>query len=214
VTYQRYRPGRNTFRYLLLTFLVLLPLLATAQREPVILVLGDSLSAAFGIAVQDGWVHLLQKQLETEGYPHQVVNASISGDTSAGGLSRLPAAIERHQPSILILELGANDGLRGQPISKLHENLQAMIELAQQADTKVLLVGILLPPNYGPAYTEQFQETYPKLAEQYGLGLVPFLLDGVATNPELMQGDGLHPNALAQPTIMNTIWAELEPMLR
>jgi acyl-CoA thioesterase-1 len=214
VTYQRYRPGRNTFRYLLLISLVLLPLLATAQRQPVILVLGDSLSAAFGIAVQDGWVHLLQKRLETGGYPHQVVNASISGDTSAGGLSRLPAAIERHQPSILILELGANDGLRGQPISKLHENLQAMIELAQQADTKVLLVGILLPPNYGPAYTEQFQETYPQLAEQYGLGLVPFLLDGVATNPELMQGDGLHPNALAQPTIMNTIWAELEPMLQ
>ena len=154
-----------------------------------------------------------QQRLAAEGYPHQVVNASISGDTSAGGLSRLPAAIERHQPSILILELGANDGLRGQPVSQLRDNLQAMIELAQQANAKVLLVGILLPPNYGPAYTEQFQETFPMLADQYGLGLVPFLLDGVATNSELMQGDGLHPNALAQPTIMDTIWAELQAML-
>jgi acyl-CoA thioesterase-1 len=193
--------------------LVLFTLPSVASRTPVILVLGDSLSAAYGIALNQGWVSLLQSRLQQQGYPHRVVNASISGDTSAGGLTRLPAALESHQPSILILELGANDGLRAQPVSRLRENLDAMISLGEDAGAQTLLIGVLIPPNYGLVYTNRFREVYPQLATKHGINLVPFLLEGVATDPGLMQADGLHPTAAAQPGLLDNVWPKLEPLL-
>lgn len=181
--------------------------------EPTILVVGDSLSAGYGIEISQGWVNLLQKRLQEAGFPHRIVNASISGDTTRGGLARLPAALERHDPAIVILELGGNDGLRALSLQEIKANLAAMIELSRQAGARLILVEMRIPPNYGPQYTEKFQALFGELAARYDLPLVPFLLTGVADNPALMQGDGIHPRAEAQPRIVDNVWPVLEPLL-
>ena len=179
-----------------------------------ILVFGDSLSAAYGIRSEQGWVPLLVQRLHAQGYGYQVVNASVSGETSSRGLERLPRALELHAPEIVILELGSNDGLRGLPVSALHENLARMVQLAQAAGARVLLVGIRIPPNYGSRYTEEFARVFPEVAQQYHLPLVPFLLEKVALNPALMQEDGMHPNAAGEPLILDTLWPYLKPLLK
>ena len=199
-------------------FLILLPWLViwsglVRAEAPVILVLGDSLSAGYGIPAEQGWVNLLQRRLTERGFPHQVINASISGDTTSGGLSRLPTALERHRPALVILELGANDGLRGQPPMAMATNLGRMIELSRQAGARVVLAEMRIPPNYGPLYTQKFQATFGELAQRHQIPLVPFLLDGVAGNPALIQDDGLHPRAEAQPRILDNVWPALEPLL-
>lgn len=188
--------------------------LSARAEAPVILVLGDSLGAGYGIPVERGWVNLLQLRLKERGFPHRVVNASISGDTTSGGLSRLPAALELHRPAIVVLELGANDGLRGQPPMAMSRNLSRMIERSQQAGARVLLAEMRIPPNYGPLYAQKFQATFGELAQHYAIPLIPFLLDGVAGNPALIQDDGLHPRAEAQPRILDNVWAVLEPALK
>ena len=198
---------------LLLGLMVLFGSVARAE-SPVILVLGDSLSAGYGIPVEKGWVNLLQRRLVERGFPYRVVNASISGDTTSGGLSRLPAAPELHRPAIVVLELVANDGLRGQPPMAMSRNLSRMIERSQQAGARVLLAEMRIPPNYGPLYAQKFQATFGELAQHYAIPLIPFLLDGVAGNPALIQDDGLHPRAEAQPRILDNVWAVLEPALK
>jgi acyl-CoA thioesterase-1 len=174
------------------------------------LVYGDSLSAAYGIPREQGWVTLLQQRLQKQGYPHQVVNASISGETTSGGLSRIQAALDQHKPDIVLLELGANDGLRGLPVAAMQKNLTAMIEASQKAGAEVLLIGIMIPPNYGSAYTRQFSESFPTLAKRYKLPLIPFLLEGVAGKRDLTLDDGLHPTASAQSLILENVWKVLE----
>jgi len=192
---------------------------AAVAEKNTILVLGDSLSAAYGLRPEQGWVALLQKRLETQGYGYSVTNASVSGETSSGGLQRLPRALSLHQPSIVIVELGANDGLRGLPVATTRRNLTQIIELAGKAKAKVLLVGIRMPPNYGPRFTESFNSSYPELAKSYRLPLVPFLLEKLALNPQalnpqLLQQDGLHPTAPAQPLLLDTVWPHLLPLLK
>ncbi|SFX19958.1 arylesterase [Marinospirillum alkaliphilum] len=192
---------------------------ALAERSPVLLVMGDSLSAAYNIPADSGWVSLLEQRLQQQGLNHQgqpwrVVNASVSGETTSGGLTRLPALLRQHQPQIVLLELGANDGLRGQPIPRIHNNLNQMIRMSRDQGAEVLLLGILLPPNYGPRYTDQFAALYPELAAANRLPLVPFLLAGVADQPGLMQQDGLHPTAEAQAIILDNVWPKLYPLLR
>nr|WP_156826743.1 arylesterase [Kushneria aurantia] len=179
------------------------------------MVLGDSLSAAYGIEQRQGWVNLLRERLETQ-YPgeYEVVNASISGDTSAGGLARLPQALEQHSPDILLLELGGNDGLRGLPPTQLESNLAQMIELGRDAGARVGLLGIRIPPNYGPAYSQAFEAVYPALAERFDIPLVTFILEGVALNDDLMQNDGIHPNAQGQPLILDNVWPLVEQLLQ
>ncbi len=180
---------------------------------PTILVFGDSLSAAYGIDPQSGWVALLQKRLSRERYPHRVVNASISGDTTLGGRERLLSALERHNPEVVILELGGNDGLRAIALGEIRANLAELIRLSQKRQARALVVGIRLPPNYGKRYTEGFHAIYAELARQFDVGLVPFLLDGVATQPGMMQPDGIHPTAAAQPRMVDNVWPHLEPLL-
>ena len=201
-------------RFLPALILALVTALPTAaNEEPVILVFGDSLSAAYGIREEQGWVTLLQERLEQLGFAHRVVNASVSGETSSGGLARLPATLEAHEPDLVILELGGNDGLRGLPLAMLEDNLQKMISLSKQSGAQVLLVGIQIPPNYGPRYTEPFAKIFPALAERENLPLVPFLIDGVAQQSELMQDDGIHPVAEAQGMVLDNVWPVLEPLL-
>jgi acyl-CoA thioesterase-1 len=205
---------RSRWFPMLMLWLTTLLVGAAHAETPVILVLGDSLSAAYGIPADQGWVSLLQRRLAERGFPHRVVNASISGDTSSGGLSRLPPTLARERPSIVILELGANDGLRGQPIPAMTANLAGLIDLAQQAGAKVLLAEMRIPPNYGPLYTQKFQAAFGELAQRYRLPLIPFLLDGVAGDPALIQDDGLHPRAEAQPRILDQVWPILAPLLQ
>jgi acyl-CoA thioesterase-1 len=193
-----------------LSFIALQNAVASART---ILVLGDSLSAAYGIRPEQGWVTLLTQRLQSQGYGYQVVNASVSGETSSGGLERLPRALKLHEPGIVILELGANDGLRGLPVNAMRDNLARMVQLSQAAGARVLLVGIRIPPNYGPRYTEEFARVYPELAQQYHLPLVPFLLQKVALDAALMQQDGLHPNAAAEPIVLDTLWPYLKPLI-
>ena len=178
-----------------------------------ILVFGDSLSAAYGIRPEQGWVALLTQRLQSQGYGYQIVNASVSGETSEGGLERLPRALQLHQPAIVILELGANDALRGLPVSAARDNLARMVQLSQAAGARVLLVGMRIPPNYGQRYTADFARIFPELASQYQLPLVPFLLQGVALDPARMQPDGMHPNATGEPPVLDTLWPYLKPML-
>ncbi|MBK8181999.1 MAG: arylesterase [Candidatus Competibacteraceae bacterium] len=206
----------NYSRYLLrlVPWLAVLLSLSARAETPTILVLGDSLSAGYGISAEQGWVKRLQDRLVERGFPHRVVNASISGDTTSGGLSRLPAALERERPAIVILELGANDGLRGQPPMAMSHNLARMIELAQQAGAKVLLAEMRIPPNYGPTYTQKFHATFAELAQHYAIPLIPFLLEGIAGDPALTQEDGLHPRAEGQPKILENVWPTLEPVLK
>ena len=203
--------------------LILLALLAASvpangaapAETPVILVFGDSISAGYGLSrVEQGWVTLLQTRLKNEDYGYQVVNASVSGETTAGGLARLPRALDLHKPKIVILELGGNDGLRALPIAQMRANLLRMVDLASAAGAKVLLLGIRMPPNYGPEYTEQFRLCYSDLARDKKLPLVPFLLNDVAQFPDLMQADGIHPNQLGQPTLLANVWPSLKPLLR
>lgn len=197
-------------RSLLWCLLVLLPL---SLRAETVLVLGDSLSAAYRMPVERGWVSLLQQRLVSDMPGYQVVNASISGETSQGGLSRLPGLLQQHRPDLVVIELGANDGLRGTPPARLRQNLRTLIELSQQAGAQVMLLGIRLPPNYGPAYNAQFEVIFSELSAEMKVGLVPFFMARVALKPALMQSDGLHPNARAQPVLLDTVWPRLQPVL-
>jgi len=194
--------------------LLFIALQHAVASDRTILVFGDSLSAAYGIRSEQGWVALLTQRLQSQGYGYQVVNASVSGETSTGGLQRLPRALEIHHPTVVILELGANDALRGLPLTLTRDNLTKMVQLSQAAGARVLLVGIRIPPNYGARYADEFASIYPSLAKQYQLPLVPFLLDKVALNPGLMQEDGLHPTARGEPQVLDTVWRELEPLLK
>ncbi len=186
---------------------------AATPHAPVILVFGDSLSAGYGIQVDRGWVSLLAQKLAQQGYGFQVVNASVSGETTEGGLARLPRALALHRPAIVILELGANDGLRSLLLERARANLAQMINLARKAGASVLLLGMLMPPNYGERYTEAFRSMYQDLARSYDVPLVPFLLDRVALHPDLMQADGLHPNERGQPLLLDNVWSKLAPLL-
>ena len=178
-----------------------------------ILVFGDSLSAALGLRPEQGWVELLARRLQSQGYGYEVINASVSGETSSGGLQRLPRALQLHRPVIVVLELGANDGLRGLPVEAMRTNLAQMVQLSEAAGARVLLVGIRIPPNYGQRYGEQFAGVFPALAQADRLPLVPFLLQDVALNPGLMQEDGMHPNAAGEPVVLENVWPHLKPLL-
>jgi acyl-CoA thioesterase-1 len=182
--------------------------------NPKILIFGDSLSAAYGLPQQEGWAALLQKKLNEERYQYDVVNASVSGETTSGGLSRLNTALAETQPAIIILELGANDGLRGLPLSAMNANLSAMIKQSKKNKAKVLLLGMKIPPNYGPRYAQSFSLTYSQLSKDHKVSLVPFMLENVAARPDLIQQDGLHPNALGQPIILENVWPHLQSLLK
>lgn len=199
-------------RILLACWLLLLAL--PAQAAPTILVFGDSLSTSYGIAADAGWVSLLNHRLKQTGYNHQVINASISGETTRGGLQRIGQSLATHRPAIVILELGSNDGLRGLPLEAARSNLDAIIRVCRKERAQTLLVGMRLPPNYGKIYGDRFQDMYAELARKYRLSLVPFLLEGIADKPELFQSDGLHPTAAAQPVLMENVWKQLRPMLQ
>jgi acyl-CoA thioesterase-1 len=194
--------------------LLFIALQNAVASEHTILVFGDSLSAAHGIQPEQGWVALLDARLKSQGYGYRVVNASVSGETTSGGLERLPRALQLQQPEIVALELGANDGLRGLPVSATRDNLAQMLRLAQAHGARVLLLGIRIPPNYGPRYTQDFERVFPDLANQYHLPLVPFLLEGVALDPVLMQEDGLHPNARGEPRVLDNVWPYLKTLLK
>lgn len=181
-----------------------------------LLVVGDSLSAEYGIARGSGWVALLQARLQREKLPWQVVNASISGDTTSGGRARLPALLKQHKPAVVIIELGGNDALRGLPVASTRDNLQAMARASKQAGAKVLIAGMLVPPNYGRKYLEEFAATFEQVAKAEGTALVPFLLKGVADVPEaesLFQPDRIHPKAEAHPRMLDNVWPALRPLL-
>ncbi|MCK9800196.1 arylesterase [Pseudomonas sp. MAFF 302030] len=178
-----------------------------------VLIVGDSISAAFGLDTRQGWVALLEQRLKAEGFDDQVVNASVSGDTSAGGQARLPALLAEHKPELVILELGGNDGLRGQPPKQLQQNLASMIDSSRASGAKVLLLGMRIPPNYGVRYTQAFAAVYSNLADEKKVAWVPFFLEGIAGIPELMQADGLHPAAVAQGKLLENVWPTLKPLL-
>ncbi len=178
-----------------------------------IVVLGDSISASYGLEVDQGWVNLLQLKLAEQHRPYKMVNESISGETSAGGLARIGKTLTAYKPAIVLLELGANDGLRGLPPKTMHQNLGEIIERSQQAGAKVLLLSMRIPPNYGKRYTEMFYNVFPQLAKQYQIPYIPFLIEDVALDVEYMQQDGLHPNARAQPIIADIVWKYLAPLL-
>jgi acyl-CoA thioesterase-1 len=187
---------------------------AAPSQAPVVLVFGDSLSAGYGIRVEQGWVSLLAQKIEHEGYGFRVVNASVSGETTDGGLARLPRALAVQQPHIVLLELGANDGLRGLPLTGTRENLDKMITLLHSYHVAVLLLGLRMPPNYGERYTTGFMTMYQELAATHHIALLPFLLENVALTPGLMQADGLHPNEQGQPLLLDNVWPRLVPLLR
>jgi len=178
------------------------------------MVFGDSLSAGYGLESGQGWVTLLKDRLERKGFHYSVANESISGDTSAGGLARIDEALQAHTPDILILELGANDGLRGLSLTAMKHNLNSIIQRAKDKGAKVLLLGMQMPPNYGPRYTERFSSIYGELAKAQQLPEPPFLLEKVALKPSLMQPDNLHPNAKGQPLLLDTVWPALTPLLK
>ncbi|HJP99842.1 MAG TPA: arylesterase [Rhodanobacteraceae bacterium] len=186
---------------------------ALAAAPPTILVMGDSLSAAHNIPIDAGWPHLLEARLAATKAPRRVVNASISGETTMSGRGRLPALLRQYQPALVILELGANDGLQGMPLREIRENLDAMVAACRGAGAKVLLLGIELPVNYGPRYRDGLRSTYADLASKYHTGLVPFLLQGVALKPALMQADGMHPTAAGESIVFDNVWHALAPML-
>lgn len=191
-------------------WLLLLSSLAWAES---LLVLGDSLSAAYGMPQQQGWVSLLQQRLNREGYRYQVINASISGETTHGGLARLDRQLELHQPDLVIIELGANDGLRGTPLTVIEANLNRLVTQVKKAGARVLLLEMRLPPNYGPRYAEGFTRLFSQVAQQQQVPLLPFFMAPVVLEPGLMQDDGLHPNAQAQPVLLDQIWAQLQLLL-
>jgi acyl-CoA thioesterase-1 len=202
----------SMYRILLLfSFVILSPAAYSASKT--VLVLGDSLSAEYGLVRGSGWVPLLIERLKAEKLDALIVNASISGETTSGGRSRLQSLLDKHRPNIVIIELGANDGLRGLSISATEENLRAMIAASQKMRAQVLLAGMQIPPNYGPDYTRRFSSMYPKLAKEFKLTLVPFFLEGIADKPQLFQSDRIHPTSEAQPVILNNIWPHLKPLL-
>ncbi len=203
---------------LIVTALVAMPVSAKLinPSTQTILVFGDSLSASYGLPQGQGWVALLETKLaqnQAGKTTYKVINASISGETTSGGLARFSAALATHKPNIVILELGANDGLRGLPIAEMQANLNQMIAQANAKKIKVLLIGMKIPPNYGLKYTKNFSTAYINLAKQHNIALVPFLLEGVAGKPELIQADGLHPLAVAQPALLDNVWAQLKGLL-
>lgn len=185
-----------------------------ADESPAVLILGDSLSAGYGLDMSEGWVALLKNKLAEEGYGHDVVNASISGDTTSGGRARLKKALKKHAPALVIIELGGNDGLRGQPIRAMRRNLEAMIKDSRAAGAQVALLGMRIPPNYGERYANAFHAVYGDLAESHDLPLVTFFLEGVALDKALMQADGIHPNAKAQPILLDNAWPVVTEGLR
>jgi acyl-CoA thioesterase-1 len=200
---------RLKYLFLLMLCWVTGPLLAS----PSIVILGDSLSAAYGMEISQSWPSLLQQRLIENGYAHRVFNSSIAGDTTQGGATRLPRLLDKNQPDVVILELGGNDGLRGLPIEVTGKNLSSMIEKSQSAGASVILSEMRIPPNYGRTYTEKFNTLYTTLADQYDVSLLPFLLDDIALEPGLMMADGIHPTAEAQPLILEKVWLQLEPLL-
>lgn len=183
-------------------------------ENPKIMIYGDSLSAAYGIPQQKGWASLLQQKLVSEHYQYDVVNASISGETTSGGVSRIRNALSQIKPNIIILELGANDGLRGLPIESMIANLNTIIQEGKKSGAKILLVGMKIPPNYGPQYTKLFSQSYLKLSQEHQIPLVPFMLENIAAKTNLIQDDGLHPNAIAQPLVLDNIWSQLKILLK
>ena len=178
------------------------------------MVFGDSLSAAYNLAPEQGWVHLVGDRIARESLPWRVVNASISGETTAGGLRRMGEDLKRHKPSVVVIALGANDALRGLPVAGMRSNLEKMIRLAREAHAEPVLVGLMIPPNYGIDYAAQFRDMYAELAARQKIALVPFLLEGIADNPEMFQRDQLHPTAEAQPRIADNVWPALAPLLK
>lgn len=201
--------SRRNFFPLLLIFLC-----TTVQAgSPAILVVGDSLSAGYGLRIEETWPRLLQQKLERSGLAYRVVNASISGDTTSGGLARLPRALKIHEPAVVIIELGGNDGLRAVPIPEIRDNLVRMIELSREAGAEVLVTSILIPPNYGPDYSEKFAAVFAEASDIAGARVAPFILDGIALEPGMMQADGIHPTAAAQPRIIANLWPSLCPLL-
>jgi acyl-CoA thioesterase-1 len=199
-------------RAVLAAAIVAFSLPAAAART--LLVFGDSLSAAYGLPADQGWVPLIADRARKAGLDWNIVNASISGETTAGGLRRLPEDLKRHQPAAVVIALGANDALRGQPLAGIRDNLEKMVRLARQAQAEPVLVGFMIPPNYGIEYAEGFRALYPAVAAKLKVKLVPFLLEGFADKPELFQPDQMHPTAAAQPLIADTAWKTLEPVLR
>lgn len=194
-------------------FILAFCLSASAAAAPTILVFGDSLSSGYGLAPGSGWVSLLQERLTRSGFPHEVTNASLTGETTLGGKNRIGAVLKRHRPDIVILELGGNDGLRGLAPETTLQNLETIILACRKSGARVLLVGMRLPPNYGTAYTEKFRDIYPRLAKRHRLPLAPFLLEGVAENLAWFQSDGIHPSARAQTHILDNVWRHLLPLL-
>ena len=192
-------------------FCLLISFVTLASSNPTILVMGDSLSAEYGISRGSGWVKLLEGQLQKQGSQWQVFNASISGETSAGGLARFEALLVKKKPGIVLLELGANDALRGLSIDETEKNLRKMIQLSKKSGAKVLLFGMQIPPNYGQDYTKKFKDLYPKLASQEGIELVPFFLAGVVSNKDLFQADNIHPNEKAQTILYKNVWGAMAP---
>jgi acyl-CoA thioesterase-1 len=184
------------------------------SNKPTILIVGDSLSAGYGVPVDATWVALLQRRLAKEGYGYRVVNASISGDTTGGALNRLPRALELHRPAIVVLELGGNDGLRGLPLKQVRTNFEAMLKLVRDAKAQPVLIGMRMPTNYGPAYADGFHALYGELAKKYNAPHLDFFLDKVALDPDLMQADGIHPTTKAQPILLDNVWPVLKPVLK
>jgi acyl-CoA thioesterase I len=203
------------FRYLAtLVALAVACVTAVHGAGQTIVVVGDSLSSGYGIAAEQSWVAMLEDRLRSEGYGYQVVNASIAGDTSAGGLARLPRLLEAHDPGLVVIELGGNDGLRGQPVATLRDNLAKMVELSKESGADVVLAGIQMPPNYGQTYSRALAAVYPELAARFDAPLIEFILEGVALNRELMQSDGIHPNAAGQKVVFANVWRVLGPLLK
>ncbi|MBN8740811.1 MAG: arylesterase [Lysobacterales bacterium 69-70] len=199
-------------RFLFVVFLIFSTLCPTVvlAADGKVLVLGDSLSAAHGIAPEAGWVTLLQQRLDASAAPRRVINASISGETTAGGLARLPALLKEHAPGLVLIELGANDGLRGLPLTEIRANLARLLTQVRETKARAVLIGIELPVNYGPQYRDGLRAMYRDLAGEFNVPLVPFLLEGVALDAELMQDDGLHPNAQGQPRLLDNVWPVLK----
>lgn len=197
-----------------LVLAIVLGLMPAASMAKSIVVLGDSISAGYGIDVGSAWVALLQQKFKQQHEDYVISNASISGDTTAGGLARIDQLLIKHKPSLVLLELGANDGLRGLSPQAMKSNLTEIIRRCQQAKVKVLLLGMKIPPNYGKRYIDMFYKVYPQLSDELNVPLVPFLLEEVALNPDMMQADGLHPNALGQPLIAQKVWQHLQPLLK
>lgn len=208
--------SRAAARLLALVAIILLgvhPAAGAQSVAPVLLVVGDSISAAYGLSMERGWVQLLRGRLQSEHYPYQVVNASITGDTTSGGRARLPGLLRQHRPAVVVVELGGNDGLRGGDLRAMRDNLDAMVTASLKAGARVLLVGMRMPPNYGPAYTRQFEAAYADVARAHKVPLVPFLFDGFGESNELFQTDRIHPTAAAQPRLLDNIWPTLKSLL-